>query len=77
MSPAGTFAQVHLGAAEKLVQRSLESLDPQPDDAVLDVFAGAGTFTPPLARVLPRRSRWSSSRPAAARPLRERRPAPG
>ena len=48
--PAGTFAQVNLGAAEKLVQRSLEWLDPQPDDAVLDVFAGAGTFTLPLAR---------------------------
>ena len=48
--PAGTFVQVNLGAAEKLVQRSLEWLDPQPDDAVLDVFAGAGTFTLPLAR---------------------------
>ena len=42
--------QVNLGAAEKLVQRVLEWLDPQPDDAVLDVYAGAGTFTLPLAR---------------------------
>jgi 23S rRNA (uracil1939-C5)-methyltransferase len=48
--PAGVFVQVNLGAAELLVERVLDWLSPGPADAVLDVYAGAGTFSLPLAR---------------------------
>jgi 23S rRNA (uracil1939-C5)-methyltransferase len=48
--PPGAFAQVNLGAAERLVGRVLEWLAPGPGDVVLDVYAGVGTFSLPLAR---------------------------
>lgn len=47
--PAGAFFQVNGGAAQRLVELVLAWLDPQPADAVLDVYAGVGTFTLPLA----------------------------
>ncbi len=48
--PAGTFIQVNLGAAERLVEQVLAWLEPGPADVALDAYAGAGTFTLPLAR---------------------------
>ena len=48
--PAGVFVQVNLPAAELLVERVLQTLAPEATDAVLDVYAGAGTFSLPLAR---------------------------
>ncbi|MDQ3699467.1 MAG: 23S rRNA (uracil(1939)-C(5))-methyltransferase RlmD [Chloroflexota bacterium] len=48
--PAGAFMQVNLGAAELLVKRVLDWLGPTATDTVLDVYAGVGTFTVPLAR---------------------------
>ena len=41
---AGGFWQVHRGAAEALAQAVLDALDPQPGDAVVDLYAGAGLF---------------------------------
>jgi 23S rRNA (uracil1939-C5)-methyltransferase len=49
-APSGVFVQVNLGAAALLVERALEWLAPSPEDAVLDVYAGVGTFSLPLAR---------------------------
>jgi 23S rRNA (uracil1939-C5)-methyltransferase len=49
-APPGVFFQVNLGATALLVERALEWLAPSPEDAVLDVYAGVGTFSLPLAR---------------------------
>jgi 23S rRNA (uracil1939-C5)-methyltransferase len=44
------FIQVNGEVNSKLVQLALRELDPQPDDALLDLFSGLGNFTLPLAR---------------------------
>ncbi len=46
---APSFFQVNTGAAESLVASVLGRLDPRPDDRVLDMYSGVGTFTLPLA----------------------------
>jgi 23S rRNA (uracil1939-C5)-methyltransferase len=48
---APSFFQVNTAAAEKLVTLALEALAPDGSDRVLDLFAGAGTFTVPLAEL--------------------------
>jgi 23S rRNA (uracil1939-C5)-methyltransferase len=44
------FTQVNLELNRLMVDRALELLDVQPDEAVLDLFSGLGNFTLPLAR---------------------------
>lgn len=44
------FIQVNGEINEQLVSRTIELLDLQPDDRVLDLFCGVGNFTLPLAR---------------------------
>ena len=46
---APSFFQVNTTAAEKLVELVLAALEPDGSDRVLDLYAGAGTFTLPLA----------------------------
>ena len=46
---APSFFQVNTTAAELLVTLVLEGLEPQRSDRVLDLYAGVGTFTLPLA----------------------------
>ena len=48
--PAGAFVQVNIGAAERLLDVLLDWLEVGDADDVLDAYAGAGTFTLPLAR---------------------------
>ncbi len=48
---APSFFQVNTKVAEKLVQLVVEALAPDGSDRVLDLYAGAGTFTLPLARL--------------------------
>jgi len=43
------FQQANRGANALLVAEALALLDPGPDDAVLELFSGAGNFTAPLA----------------------------
>jgi 23S rRNA (uracil1939-C5)-methyltransferase len=48
VSPA-SFFQVNTAQAEKLVEVVVDSLEPDPDEPVLDLYCGVGTFTLPLA----------------------------
>jgi 23S rRNA (uracil1939-C5)-methyltransferase len=47
-----TFFQTNTPQAERLVERVLALAAPRPGERVLDLFAGAGTFTLPLARAV-------------------------
>ena len=44
------FIQVNGALNQRMVQRALEMLEPQPGEAVLDLFCGLGNFSLPLAR---------------------------
>jgi tRNA/tmRNA/rRNA uracil-C5-methylase (TrmA/RlmC/RlmD family) len=46
---AGVFWQVHVGAAEALLGAVLDAAAPRPGEDVVDLYAGAGLFSVPLA----------------------------
>lgn len=46
---APSFFQVNTSAAEELVLRAVNALDPDGTDRVLDLYAGVGTFSLPIA----------------------------
>ena len=48
---APSFFQINTKAAEKLATLVLEALEPDGSDRILDLYAGAGTFTLPLAEL--------------------------
>lgn len=48
----GGFWQVHVGAAELLVEAVLQALQPRPGDRVLDLYAGAGLFAAHLGEAV-------------------------
>lgn len=54
---APSFFQVNTAGAEKLVSLVLEGLDVGENDVAMDLYAGAGTFTLPLAE----RAAWVSA----------------
>ena len=49
---AGGFWQVHVGAATALATAVLQALDPQPGDAVVDLYAGVGLFAALLGQAV-------------------------
>ena len=49
---AGTFWQVHPGAADALTAAVLAALRPAPGDVALDLFCGAGLFAGVLAEAV-------------------------
>jgi tRNA/tmRNA/rRNA uracil-C5-methylase (TrmA/RlmC/RlmD family) len=46
---AGVFWQVHVGAAAALLDAVLDAASPRPGEHVVDLYAGAGLFSVPLA----------------------------
>src|SRR5579875_156350 len=49
---AGTFWQVHPGAADALACAVVAAVEPRPGDAALDLYCGAGLFAGVLARAV-------------------------